>query len=113
MQEMIQGQGIIDIVNTYLQISLNYGLVGLGLFAGFFLAVLSGLHQCKKIISDKTSELYLLGRSLIATLTAVLVIIFTVSSIVTIPVIYWSLAGLGVAYISIVKRTQESPKTFI
>lgn len=111
MQEMIQGQGIIDIVNTYLQVSLNYGLVGLGLFAGFFLVVLSGIHQCRKIISDKRSELYLLGRTLTATSVAVLVIIFTVSSIVAIPIIYWSLAGLGVAYISIVKRTQEPPKT--
>lgn len=113
MQEMIQGQGIIDIVNTYLQVSLNYGLIGLGLFMGFFLMVLSGLHQCKKRILDKTSESYLLGRSLIATLTAVLVIIFTVSSIVAIPIIYWSLAGMGVAYISIVQRTQESAETSV
>ena len=110
MQEMIQGQGIIDIVNSYLQVSLKYGLVGLGLFAGFFLVVLSGIYQCRKIISDKTSELYLLGRSLTATSVAVLVVIFTVSSIVAIPIIYWSLAGMGVAYINIVKRTQEPPK---
>ena len=111
MQQMIQGEGIIDIVNTYLQISLNYGLVGLGLFAGIFLMVLSGLHQCRKIISDKESELYLLGRSLTATLIAVLIIIFTVSSIVTIPIIYWSLAGIGVAYIDIVKRTHDLPQS--
>ena len=105
MQEMMQGEGIIDIVNTYLQVSLNYGLIGLSLFVGFFLAVLSGIYQCRKMIPDNNGELYLLGRSLTATLVAVLVIIFTVSSIVTIPIIYWSLAGMGVAYISIVKRT--------
>lgn len=110
MQEMIQGEGIIDIVNTYLQISLNYGVVGLSLFAGFFLMVLSGIHQCRKIISDKACELYLLGRSISATLIAVLIIIFTVSSIGTIPIIYWSLAGIGVAYINIVKRTHGLPK---
>lgn len=110
MREMVQGQGIVDIVNSYLQVSLNYGLVGLILFVGFFLIVLFGLYQCKKIIPDKTGELYLLRRSLIATLTAVLVIIFTVSSIVAIPIIYWSLAGMGVAYISIVQRIQKSQK---
>ena len=108
MQEMMQGEGIIDIVNTYLQVSLNYGLVGLSLFAGFFLMVLSGIYQCRRMILDKNSELYLLGRSLTATLAAVLVIIFTVSSIVAIPIIYWSLAGIGVAYINIVKRTQSA-----
>lgn len=109
MRELIQGDGIIDIVNTYLQVSLNYGLIGLCSFVGFFLVVLSGIHKCRKIISDKTSELYQLGRSLTATLVAVLVIIFTVSSIVTIPVIYWSLGGIGVAYINIVKRTYSLP----
>lgn len=107
MQEMVQGEGIVDIVNTYLQISLNYGFVGLALFVGFFLMVLFGLHQCKKIIADKTSELYLLRSSLIATLIAVLIIIFTVSSIVAIPIIYWFLAGIGVAYIDIAKRIDE------
>jgi O-antigen ligase len=110
MQEMVQGEGIVDIVNTYLQVSLNYGLVGLSLFAGFFLVVLSGIHKSRKMISDKASELYLLGRSLTATIIAVLVIIFTVSSIVTIPIIYWSLAGMGVAYINIVRRTNDTPQ---
>jgi O-antigen ligase len=109
MQEMIQGEGIVDIVNTYLQVSLNYGLVGLSLFAGFFLVVLSGIYKSRKMISDKASELYLLGRSLTATIIAVLVIIFTVSSIVTIPIIYWSLAGMGVAYIHIVRRIHVTP----
>lgn len=36
MQAMIQGQGIIDIVNTYLQIALYYGLIGLFLFTLYF-----------------------------------------------------------------------------
>lgn len=31
-----QGQGIIDITNMYLQVALNYGLMGLAIFAGAF-----------------------------------------------------------------------------
>ena len=55
MQEMIQGQGIIDVVNTYIQVALNTGLVGLGLFVLFFAAVLAGLgpslqSPCRKPI---------------------------------------------------------------
>ena len=110
MQEMLQGEGIIDLVNTYIQIGLRHGLVGLGLFLGVFFGILFGIYRCRKNIPDKTSELYLLGRSLFATLSAVLVIIFTVSSIGAIPLVYWSLAGIGVAYISIVKGTLNSQK---
>lgn len=110
MQEMIQGQGIIDIVNTYIQVSLYSGLVGLSLFAGFFLTVLYGINQSRKKILDKANELHLLGRSLTATLIAVLVMIVTVSSISVIPIVYWSLAGLGVAYTGIVKRTKNPQK---
>jgi O-antigen ligase len=36
MQEMMQGEGIIDIVNSYLRIGLAYGLVGVCLFVGVF-----------------------------------------------------------------------------
>lgn len=36
MEEMRQGQGIIDIVNTYISIALGSGLIGLALFSGFF-----------------------------------------------------------------------------
>lgn len=46
---------------------------------------------------------------LLATLTGILVIIFTVSSITFIPVVYWSIAGLGVAYIQMVRRLHNSP----
>ena len=49
-------------------------------------------------IADRGSEEYLLGRVLLATLLAILFMIFTVSSISIIPIIYWSVAGLAVAY---------------
>ena len=42
MQQLRQGAGIIDIVNTYLLVALVTGLVGLSLFAGFFIAVAVG-----------------------------------------------------------------------
>ena len=108
MQEMIQGQGIIDIVNSYVRVSLELGLVGLSLFFGIFATVLLGINRSRKKIADKASELNLMGRSLIATIMAILVMIVTVSSISAIPIIYWSFAGLGVAYMQIVKKQEES-----
>jgi hypothetical protein len=48
---------------------------------------------------------------LLATLIGILVIIFTVSSITFIPVVYWSIAGLGVAYIQMVRRLHAAPRS--
>jgi len=98
MQEMIQGQGIIDIVNSYIQIALSAGVVGLALFAAFFASTVLGARRAMKSVVDRNSDEYLFGRSLLATAIAILFTIATVSGIVNIPIIYWSLAGMLVAY---------------
>jgi hypothetical protein len=104
MEAMRQGQGIIDIVNTYSGVALAYGLVGLSLFVGFFFAVLWGIRKAMRSFNDPDEEMARLGRALFATLTGILVIIFTVSSITIIPIVYWSVAGLGVAYTQMVRE---------
>ena len=96
--EMVQGEGIVDVVNTYLDVVLEDGLVGLILFIGFFWLVLLSIYKKMKTIPDKKSQSYLFGRTLIACQLGILVTVFTVSSILLIPIIYWSIAGLGIAY---------------
>ncbi|MEN5034581.1 O-antigen ligase family protein [Pseudomonas sp. TWI929] len=108
MQSMIQGEGIIDIVNTYINLALRVGLVGLGLFVAFFAMVLLGIRKAMLSFAEMDDERRQLGRVLLATLIGILVIIFTVSSITFIPVVYWSIAGLGVAYIQMVRRLHNS-----
>lgn len=108
MQSMIQGQGIIDIVNTYLIVTLKSGLIGLALFAGVFIAIALGIYKSFRTFQDKDDETLRLGRALLATLAGVLLTITTVSSISVIPVVYWSLAGLGVAYIQMVRNLRPS-----
>ncbi|WP_200625969.1 O-antigen ligase family protein [Pseudomonas sp. LAM2023] len=108
MQSMIQGEGIIDIVNTYINVALRVGLVGLGLFLAFFASVLLGLRKAMRSFPDKDDERRQLGRALLATLAGILVIIFTVSSITFIPVVYWTIAGLGVGYSQMVRRLHDS-----
>lgn len=98
MQELVQGQGIIDIVNSFIGVALASGLVGLLLYAGFFVACGITLFRSMRRIPDRTDEHHILGQTLLATLIGIMVIIFTVSSISVIPVIYWSVAGLCVAY---------------
>lgn len=95
---MVQGEGIVDVVNSYLDVVLGYGLVGLILFLGFFWLILLSIYKKMKRISDKKSQQYLIGRTLISIQIGILIIIFTVSSILLIPLIYWAIAGLGIAY---------------
>lgn len=110
MEQMRQGQGIIDIVNTYLSIALSYGLVGLALFCGFFLALLAALRRT--IRSKQADEdARICGRALLATLLGILLMIFTVSSITVIPIIYWSVAGLCVAYVQMVQNASREGET--
>lgn len=108
MQAMIQGDGIIDIVNTYISLALRVGLVGLALFVAFFASVLLGIRKAMRAFPDKDHEERLLGRALLATLLGILVIIFTVSSITVIPIVYWSVGGLGVAYIQRVRQLRQA-----
>lgn len=104
MQSMIQGQGIIDIVNTYIGIALSFGLVGLTLFVVFFVSVLQGIRKGMRSFPNEDDEARRLGRALLATLAGILITIVTVSSITVIPVVYWSVAGLGVAYAQMARR---------
>lgn len=108
MQVMIQGEGIIDIVNTYIGVALSYGLIGLTVFVAFFATVLFGIRKSMRSFPDKDDEARRLGRALFATLAGIMVTIFTVSSITIIPVVYWSVAGLGVAYVRMARNLKQA-----
>jgi O-antigen ligase len=99
MQSMKQGQGIIDIVNSYLAILLEYGLVGLVLFLAIFVSVLVGIYKILRRFKSREEEYYLLGVTILGVLVSILITIYTVSSITLIPVLYWVVAGMGVAYV--------------
>ena len=96
-QTMYSG-GIIDIVNTYLGVALDYGMVGLGFFAGaFILATLSTLQALRRVRKVKDHTI-LLGRALLAILLSIMLVIYTVSSIGAVPIVYWLFLGMNVAY---------------
>jgi len=106
MQDLKQGQGIVDIVNTYLSVGLGNGMVGLALFTGFFLSIAVGIFRAMRGVADRNDERHTLGRALLATLLGIMVTIATVSSITVIPVIYWSVAGLGAGYALMLARSR-------
>jgi hypothetical protein len=100
------GEGIIDLVNSYVAIALSGGLIGLGLFAGFFASCGWNVFKAQRNkFLDKASAR--LGQALFATLIGILVIIYTVSSILFIPVLYWLVGGMCVGYVGLVLNLVE------
>ena len=96
MQNLIQGEGIIDLVNSYIGITLTYGLVGLAIFSGILLTAGVLAFRTSRIenldIATKNA-----ARSLVLCLVGISVTISTASSISFIPWIYWIIVGLCVA----------------
>jgi len=104
---LVQGQGIIDIVNTYLQIVLEYGLIGLLLFLLIFLQPIHQLILRLKRKELKDDERYLV-MALVAILGAIMVIIATVSQIDYIPIYYLIIIAISRATLNIFKLKTET-----
>lgn len=102
MEKMRQGQGIIDMVNSYLAIALEYGLVGLTIFLSIFIFLMiklyKALNKLKKI--PEKHDLWLQGRVIFAVMSGLLFILFTTGRGLTSDYLTWSLLGLGVAYVN-------------
>ncbi|HEV8692449.1 MAG TPA: O-antigen ligase family protein [Ideonella sp.] len=96
MEELRQGQGIIDIVNSYVQIALNTGLIGVACFVGMFLATIAGLFRLRRQPAANLEGAHVASH-LIATTLAAMSVIVTTSSIVVIPQVMFMLVGMGVA----------------
>ena len=106
LQPLRQGQGIIDVVNTYLQIGLESGFVGLTLFLLIFLCAVQSLRKATKSARRYDAKLALYCQAYLATMIGIMITIFTVSSVGQIPIVYWSFLGLAVA----IARIEEAQR---
>lgn len=77
MQELRQGQGIIDLVNGYLQIAVFNGLIALGLFVGLLVVGVVRAVTAWNAIRRGDVELAYLGSSLVAAMLGTLLFIAT------------------------------------
>lgn len=89
--------GIIDIVNSYIAITLSGGLLGLFIFLGYFITCGFAVFSAYRKFQIQSTA-FNLGVSLLATLVGIVFMIYTVSSIYFIPIIYWAFGGVCVAY---------------
>lgn len=99
MEDLRQGEGIIDLVNTFAAFALSYGWVGLALFLGFIGVILVQCWRTARRLSPVDPDAAMMGVSLIACFVGILVMLATVSNYLSIPYIYLALAGLAVAYV--------------
>lgn len=96
---LVQGQGIVDVTNFYLQVGLQYGLVGLALFLTIVFVVLRGLlrtiDQLAATDSDAARSLRVMSAILLALIFGWLVLIATTSDVALTIHVGLILLGLG------------------
>jgi O-antigen ligase len=98
MLDLRQGEGIIDMVNTYVGILLDNGFVGLALFLLFILGALLKAWAANRRTASFDKNLSILGASLVACLVTMLVI-FVSGSFAGGPAhVFYLLAALSTGY---------------
>jgi len=98
MQDLRQGQGIIDLVNSYLQVLLDNGFIGLSLFLGFMLVSLSEAWKARRTMGEIDVDRSQLGASLIACIIGTLIMIENASLGVGYERMFYGLAALAIAF---------------
>jgi O-antigen ligase len=114
LEQLRQGQGIIDLVNTYAAVAMANGLAGLCLFLGpFFLGIRNAYRLVKRSVGPDP-DLALLGVNLIACMLGTLLMLATVSFILGTSIMYWVLAGLAASYVQLgqLKETAQAPRSY-
>lgn len=98
MQGLRQGQGIIDVVNAYIGITLFYGFAGLSLFLIFIFLALLKTYRAAKRLAKTDPDGSLLGANLAACIVALLVLLAD-GSLGTAPErLFYAVIGLAAAY---------------
>lgn len=103
LENLRQGQGIIDIVNVYALIAMTFGLIGLSLFLMFFLSALINVLRVTFSERDRDRWLYELGGNTSIALIGSMVALAGVSNYLSVPIVYTCLVALLVA----VMRTHD------
>jgi hypothetical protein len=102
--DLPSGSLSVDVTNSYLQIVLRYGLIGVVLYLLIFISSLFNLR--KTFLFSKNNEIVLLGKILFSITIAVMVMIFFVSLISFLPIYIWILFGLCSGYIHMVSNNK-------
>lgn len=98
LEDLRQGQGIIDLVNVYATVAMLYGLIGLTLFITPFLMGMFETWKASRQSTFVDLELSRLGASLFACMLGTAFFLATCSLYMAVPYVFYLLCGLSVAY---------------
>lgn len=113
MEDLRQGQGIIDMVNAYANIALSFGLVSLAVFLSFFIVIIWRCVKTMRALSGQDADLKLMGASIVASMLGGLAMIATVNLYLSIAPFTWALAGLASGFLVVAGerlREEVSPE---
>ena len=98
MEDLRQGEGIIDLVNAYAEMALFYGSIGLLLFLAVIIMGLFKVYRASREFARRDPDYALLGISLVACLFGTLLMIGSASLINGYEKFFYLLSGLAAAY---------------
>src|SRR5882672_3078226 len=98
MEDLRQGQGIIDLVNSYASVALFYGLIGLAIFVGFILTAAFKAYRRSRSTQRTDTDFSLLGACLVASIAGTLLMIENCSFFLGYEKMFYVLAGFAAAY---------------
>jgi O-antigen ligase len=98
MEDLRQGEGIIDLVNTYATVALYDGLVGFAMFFGFILVALTSAYNFARKMARSDPDLSSIGFSLVACILGLLLMLSATSFIQGPQKMFFCLAALATAY---------------
>lgn len=102
MQDLMQGQGIIDLVNGYLKVALLNGLVTLAVLLLFLLIVTNRTISAARRMRQSDPDSYMLGMNMAACVVGTLLFAWGAGF----PNYLWLLAGLCTAYAGMTNHRQ-------
>ncbi len=108
LQDLRQGEGIIDVINSYASVLLSSGFVGLGLLLGFILLAAVQAWTLSRRIADTDADFSMIGASLVACILGTLLMMIDGSFGSGLERMFYVLAAFagGYAYLG---RLQRSP----
>jgi O-antigen ligase len=111
MEDLRQGEGIIDLINTYATVALYDGIVGLVMFSGFILVALISAYSFARKVARSDPDLSLMGFSLVACILGILLMLSATSFIQGPQKMFFCLAALATAYACLGRVPTPSPGT--
>ena len=108
MQDLVQGEGIVDFVNTYLYFALFSGAIGLFLFCIAFIIPMMRLAQIRRLLPANSDEREAGGFCLALLVSAAVMLVFT--SYLQRPSIFFLIASSLAMMIRVPRRAVSAPR---